>query len=124
MVVTPEQLRDGARKADADESEVERRVAASRTYYAAFHKCRPLAAREGLFADAGGHHAEVIDALTRSRQMKMRSIGHMLRLCRNIRTKADYHITGDFTRDDAAMMKEHCERIWTAAEAIDQAIKR
>lgn len=80
MVVTPEQLRDGARKADSDESEVERRVAASRTCYAAFHKCRPLAAREGL---------------------------------------AD-----DFTRDDAAMMKEHCERIWTAAEAIDQAIKR
>ena len=37
MAVTPTQLREGARQARVDGSEVERRVAASRSYYAAYH---------------------------------------------------------------------------------------
>ena len=43
----------------------------SRHYYATFHKCRPLAQAEGLFKDAGGVHAGVIDALTRGRDRKL-----------------------------------------------------
>ena len=120
MAVTPEQLRDAARGADI-QPEVERRVSASRTYYAAYHKCRSIAQRQGMFADAGGRHAEVIEALTRSRELKLRSIGHMLKQCRNSRVKADYHIADDFTLRDAAMMRTQCERIWTKVEAFDQA---
>ena len=123
MAVTPEELRDGARRAQVDDPELERRVAASRTYYAAYHKCRPIAERQGLFADAGGRHAEVIDALERSGEAKTRSIGYMLRQCRNVRVKADYHISDDFTLRDAETMREQCERIWTNAEAVEQMVR-
>ena len=92
MAVTPKQLREGAQKAELDGPEVERRVAVSRTYYAAFHRCRAIAQRQGMFADAGGTHAEVIEALTRSRKRKLQSIGYMLRQCRELRVKADYQI--------------------------------
>ena len=121
MAVTPEQLREAARRADIDRPEVERRFCASRTYYAAYHKCLPIAQRQGMFADAGGRHAEVIETLTRSRESKLRSIGHMLKQCRNARVKADYRIAEDFTLSDAAMMRSQCERIWTTAETFDQA---
>ena len=92
MAVTHEQLRGAARRADTDQPEVERRFCASRTYHAACHECLPVAQRQGMFADAGGRHAEVIEALTRSRESKPRSIGHMLKQCRNARVKADYRI--------------------------------
>ena len=122
MAVTPEQLREAACRSDVDEPEVERRVSASRTYYAAYHKCFPIAERQGTFADAGGRHAEVIEALTRSRESKLRSIGHMLKQCRNARVKADYRIADDFTLPDVAMMRSQCERIWMKAEAFDPAV--
>ena len=121
MAVTPKQLREGAQKAELDGPEVERRVAVSRTYYAAFHRCRAIAQRQGMFADAGGTHAEVIEALTRSRKRKLQSIGYMLRQCRELRVKADYQIGDDLTIQDAEAAKDQCERIWTAAEALDQA---
>ena len=121
MAVTPKQLREGAQKAELDGPEVERRVAVSRTYYAAFHRCRPIAQRQGMFADAGGTHAEVIEALTRSRKRKLQSIGYMLRQCRELRVKADYQIGDDLMIQDAEAAKDQCERIWTAVEALDQA---
>ena len=121
MAVTPKQLREGAQKAELDGPEVERRVAVSRTYYAAFHRCRAIAQRQGMFADAGGTHAEVIEALTRSRKRKLQSIGYMLRQCRELRVKADYQIGDDLTIQDAEAAKDQCGRIWTAAEALDQA---
>ena len=121
MAVTSKQLREGAQKAQVDGPEVERRVAVSRTYYAVFHRCRPIAQRQGVFADAGGSHAEVIEALTRSRTRKLQSIGYMLKLCRELRVKADYRIEDDLTIQDAEAARSHSDRIWTAAEALDQA---
>jgi hypothetical protein len=93
MAVTAEQLREGARRAEIDQSEVERRVAVSRSYYAAYHKCRPIAERQGIFADSGGSHAEVIDALTRSRETNLRSMGYRL---------------------------NQCEKIWTTVQSLDK----
>ena len=120
MAVTPTQLREGARQARVDGSEVERRVAASRSYYAAYHRCRSIARREGMFADAGGTHAEVIDSLTRSPQRKLKSIGYRLKQCRDLRVKADYRIEIDFTIQDAETARGQCENIWTAADALDR----
>ena len=122
MAVTAKQLREGAQEAQVDGPEVERRVAVSRTYYAAFHRCRPIAQRQGTFADAAGSHAEVIEALTRSRKRKLQSIGYMLKLCRELRVKADYRIEDDLTIQDAEAAKSHSDRIWAAAEAeaLDQ----
>ena len=121
MSVTPQQLRDGARKAGADagESEVERRVAASRTYYAALHRCHPIARAQGIFADVPGTHAQVIEALTGSRDRQLKSIGWRLEQCRVKRVKADYHLADDFTLADAQLMASQCERIWASAESVD-----
>ena len=111
MAVTPTQLREGARQARVDGSEVERRVAASRSYYAAYHRCRSIARREGMFADAGGTHAEVIDPPTRSPQRKLKSIGYRLKQCRDLRVKADYRIEADFTIQDAETARGQCENM-------------
>ena len=121
MSVTPQQLRDGARKAGAGagDSEVERRVAASRTYYAALHRCHPIARAQGIFADVPGTHARVIEALTGSRDRRLKSIGWRLEQCRGKRVKADYHRADDFTLADAQLMASQCERIWTSAEGVD-----
>ena len=121
MAVTPTQLREGAQRARIDGSEVERRVAVSRSYYAAWHRCRPIAESQGMFADSGGSHAEVIEALTRSRETQLKSIGYRLKQCRDLRVKADYHIEIDFPVEDAEMTRNQCEKIWTIAEALDQA---
>ena len=120
MAVTAEQLREGARRAEIDQSEVERRVAVSRSYYAAYHKCRPIAERQGIFADSGGSHAEVIDALTRSRETNLRSMGYRLNQCRQLRVKADYHIETDFPVQDAEMARDQCEKIWTTVQSLDK----
>ena len=121
MAVTPAQLREGAQSARIDGSEVERRVAASRSYYAAWHRCRPIAESRGMFADSGGSHAEVIEALTRSRETQLKSIGYRLKQCRDLRVKADYHIEIDFPVEDAEVTRNQCEKVWTTAEALDKA---
>ena len=121
MSVTPQELRDGARKADADagDCEVERRAASSRTYYAAMHRCHPIARAQGIFADTPGTHAQVIEALTSSRDRQLKSIGWRLEQCREKRVKADYHLADDFTVADAQLMAAQCEKIWVSAEGVD-----
>ena len=121
MSVTPQELRDGARKADAGagDCEVERRAASSRTYYAALHRCHPIARAQGIFADTPGTHARVIEALTSSRDRRIKSIGWRLEQCREKRVKADYHLAADFTVADAQLMTAQCERIWASAEDAD-----
>ena len=119
MAVTAEQLRKGALKAEIGHCEVERRVTASRSYYAVFHKCRPIARAQGLFADIEGSHAQVIEALTRGGNMTMKRIGYKLRQCRDARARAAYDIDEDFTLDDAQAMRDECEEIWAIAEGID-----
>ena len=121
MAVTAEQLREWATSAGPEQSEVERRIVASRHYYATFHKCRPLAQAEGLFTDAGGVHAEVIDALTRGRDRKLQSIGYKLEECRKARVKADYEINQNFTEGETAAMRERCGEIWKQVGRIGEA---
>ena len=118
MAVTAEQLRSWAVDVGLGQSEVERRVVASRQYYAALHKCRRIAEARGLFADVGGTHAQVIDAPTRNRDMKLKSVGYRLRQCRDARSQADYDIDTDFTFVDATAMRDRCESIWESAERL------
>ena len=120
MAVTAEQLREWATNAGLGDSEVERRVIASRQYYAAYHRCRRAAKGMAKFTDAGGAHAQVIDALARSQDMKVKSAGYKLRECRNARAQADYEIGEEFTLADAATMKERCQSIWEIFEQIDE----
>ena len=119
MTVTPAQLREEAQKARIDEAEAERRTAVSRSYYAAYHKCRPLAQKEGIFADVKGSHAKVIEALRRSRERKVKGFGYRLDQCRELRVKADYHIDDDFMISEAKQAKDQCDRIWAAIERLE-----
>ena len=118
MAVTAEQFRSWTVEVGLGQSEVERRIVASRQYYAAFHKCRRIAEARGLFADVGGTHAQVIEALTRNRDMKLKSMGYRLRQCRDARSEADYDIDGDFTLADAMAMRDRCESIWDSVERM------
>lgn len=125
MAVTAEQLREWATNAEGGQTEVERRIVASRHYYATFHKCRPLAQARGLFTDAGGVHAQVIDALTREPiDRSLQSIGYKLQACRNERGKADYDIDEAFTEIDGQAMKRECEAIWELVDRIGKAAPR
>ena len=122
MTVTAEQLREWATNAEGGRSEVERRIVASRHYYATFHKCRPLAEARGLFTDVGGVHAQVINALTREpADRRLQSIGYKLRACRNERAKADYAIDEDFTEVDGQTMKWEWKAIWELVDRIGKA---
>ena len=112
MAVTAEQLREWVTNAPVEQSEVERRILASRHYYATFHKCRPLAEAQGLFRDAGGAHAEVIDALTRGPAKDLKVVGYKLEACRKTRVKADYRIDEEFAEAESAEMRQRCEEIW------------
>ena len=121
MTVTPQELRDAARKAGANagDCEVERRAASSRTYYAALHRCHPIARAQGVFTDIRGTHAQVVKTLTESSDMGLKSIGFRLEQCRAKRVKADYHLADDFTVADAQLMAAQCEKIWASAEGVD-----
>ena len=121
MAVTAEQLREWATSAGPEQSEVERRIVASRHYYATFHKCQPLARAGGLLTGTGGVHAEVINALTRGQDRKLKSIGYKLEACRKTRVKADYRIDEDFAEAESAEMRHRCEEIWKQAAKIAEA---
>ena len=125
MAVTAEQLREWATNAEPEQSEVERRIVASRHYYATFHKCRPLAEARGHFTDAGGVHAQVIDALTREPiNRNLQSIGYKLQRCRDERGRADYEIDEEFTEVDGQAMKQECKAIWKLVDQTSQAAPR
>ena len=120
MAVTPQELRDGARTAasNAGDCEVELRAAASRTYYAAFHRCHLIALDGPIFTDIRGTHAQVIRALTDSSDRRIKSIGVRLEQCRQKRVKADYHLADAFTLADAEFMSAQCDRIWASAQNV------
>lgn len=120
MPVTADELREWATKRGPEQSEVERRIVVSRHYYAAFHKCRPIAEARGIYADAGGSHREVIEALERGPDRKLKGIGYKLEECRKARVKADYRIEQEFTEEETGAVKEECERIWNLVGTISE----
>ena len=61
MAVTPEELLDAAAKLERGNSEADWRNAASRAYYAAYHRCRGMAQDERLSVPDGGSHHAALD---------------------------------------------------------------
>lgn len=51
----------------------------------------------------------------------LKSIGYRLKQCRDRRAEADYRIEIDFPVEDAEMVGNQCGKVWTTAEARDQA---
>ena len=112
MPVTPDALLEAAKALGRGEAEVDRRNAASRAYYAAYHRCLPIGRSLGLSADPGhGVHRQLVDTLTGSSDLKVKSVGYRLNECRKLRAQADYEIEIDFSSRDARLVIEQCERI-------------
>lgn len=118
MAVTPQGLLSAAETLGEGRTEPDWRNAASRAYYAAFHRCRLIAADLGPLIAASAHR-EVIDTLSSTlRPMSMRSLGIMLEQCRRHRVIADYELKTDFTRETAHTVLETSRAILIKADAI------
>ena len=119
MSVTAKQLLEAAQVIGQRTSEVDLRNAASRAYYATYHRCRPIAVSVGLAAGTTSVHSALIDTLTKSLDRKLKSVGYMLDQCRGLRAKADYQIESDFSPEETQTMARQCEEIWRKANLMD-----
>ena len=119
MPVTPNALLDAAKVLGRGESEVDRRNAASRAYYAAWHRRLPIGRSVGLSAQPGqGMHRQLIATLTGNQDRTLKSLGYMLEQCRALRVEADYEIETDFPPEDTRTALEQCEKILKKATAL------
>ena len=119
MSVTPDALLEAAKALGRGEAEVDRRNAASRAYYAAYHRCLPLSRSIGLSAEPGhGVHRQLVDTLTGSSDLRVKSVGYRLNECRKLRTQADYEIEIDFSSRDARVAIAQCERIMSQVDVL------
>ena len=119
MSVTPNALLEAAKVLGRGETEVDRRNAASRAYYAAWHQCLPIGRSVGLSDQPGqGVHQQLIGTLTGNRNLTLKSLGYMLRQCRDLRVEADYEIETDFPPEDARTALAQCEKILNKAAAF------
>jgi uncharacterized protein (UPF0332 family) len=110
MAITSADLLSWAERCAADGDEVSRRAAASRAYYAAFHACAEIANRiPEIAVNKGGVHARIVRKLVLfsgqqvDLQKRVRTLGHDLSKAKDSRTRADYHIGGEFTPRDVSM---------------------
>ena len=119
MPVTPDALFEAAKALGRGGTEVDRRNAASRAYYAAYHRCLPIGRSIGLSAAPDrGVHRQLVDTLTESSDPKMKSVGYRLDQCRKLRVQADYEIESDFSSRNARLVIEQCERILGQVDAL------
>ena len=115
MAVTPNDLLEAARELANGNREVDFRNAASRAYYAAYHRCKPVAKSFGLRTSARGVHSDVIDTLSRVTKPTPKQLARLLRKCRTIRSKADYRTDEDFKRSEVDFSIRQAEKIFAIA---------
>ena len=119
-MVTPDELLDAAVALAAGDRELDWRNATSRAYYAAFHRCRLVAAAEGI-PEAGTQsaHAGLVDGLTYHRNSRaLRSLGFMLEQCGTKRVVADYEIGANLGRDVAHTVLAESRRIFDRSASL------
>ena len=119
MAVSPNQLLEAAQELAEGSREVDFRNAASRAYYAAYHRCRPIAKRQGLRSSGRGVHGDVIDALRTATKPKLKQMAQLLARCRGLRVKADYNIDEAFRRSEAQASTRQAQKIFTVADEFE-----
>ena len=119
MAVSPKQLLDAARELAEGSREVDFRNAASRAYYAVYHRCRPIAKRNGLRSSRWGVHSDVIDALRTATDPRLKEMARLLKRCKGLRTKADYNTDKDFRRSEAQAGVRQAQKIFTVADELE-----
>jgi len=98
---------------DNSTGEVDWRNAASRAYYAAYHRGHAIAGQGGLQIGANtSTHLALIGALKDSGQASHRSIAFRLSNCRVVRNNADYNIDLAFAKRLAGSTLRQCRGIF------------
>ena len=120
MAVSPKQLLEAAQGLAQGSREVDFRNAASRAYYAAYHRCQPIAVRIGLRSSGRGVHGDVIDALRTTAKPTLKHLAQMLARCRSLRAKADYNIADEFKWAEAQTITRQAQKILTAADRFER----
>lgn len=119
MAVTSNDLLETARELATGTREVDFRNAASRAYYAAYHRCRPIAKGLGLRTSERGVHSDVIDALITATKPEPKQLARLLKQCRTLRAKADYKTDQFFRRSEAETCIRRVERIFAIADRVE-----
>jgi len=112
MAAEPKDLLDWASETVCDDGigEVCLRACASRAYYAAYHSVTWIGEQLPPAHDKrGGVHDQLCGQLQsphrpdnwRSKDLTLRSLGYILQQQRDVRVRADYKLSEDFTSDDA-----------------------
>ncbi len=120
MAVNPDALLTAAEVIGRGHEELDWRNAASRAYYAAFHRSRFLIEEQGLQPiQSHSAHLDVIEALKdRANSGDLKSVGYMLDFCRKLRIVADYEIQAAFPKGDADTALEQARRVLAKAAAM------
>ena len=125
MSVSPGDMLSAARELAERSTEIDHRNAASRAYYAAFHRCMPIAKNIGLLAHPNtGSHANLISTLTTNpnsgpAKRQLMRLGYTLADCRKLRVEADYQPESDFTRHTAQHVIGQWERLFAQADQYE-----
>ena len=121
MPVSPEQLLTAAEALlERGSEEVDWRNAASRAYYASYHRCSVIAESHKLPMEAArGMHVALCEALSNAIPMPLKALGYMLNHSRLARVSADYHLDGSFDRSEAEDVLASSHRIMARADEIE-----
>ncbi len=115
MAIKASDLLAHARQLLSFSTEAAYRDVVSRSYYASFHRCLPLA--EGLDGPTdGGVHRRLSSQLTGSFDRNLQSLGYMLRQLHSSRIEADCPIDRDITGESANVAVALAERIFARAD--------
>jgi len=127
MPVTPNEFLLSAEELIKGSREIDFRNSASRAYYSCYLECRSFAENlPEVPISKGGAHGKVIEKFT-ERLIKeetqgydkaIRSIGHMLNQAKTLRTKADYDIDKDYSREDAGQTIGVAKRIENKIQSL------
>lgn len=123
MPISPTDLLELAAELLQTDSETHHRAAASRAYYAAFHRCNLLPLSPPATRRRGGMHARLIQEMRRFRsdnaglQAELRSLAELLKKARDLRTNADYRLDDRFSAKTAQLLVSLAGEIVRRAEA-------
>jgi uncharacterized protein (UPF0332 family) len=120
MSISPSQLFDLARALEERDEECAWRSSMSRAYYAAFHAAQDLGFEDWLdgeladtsHIDPQRSHEKVIQKFVGAKKdLRLRSIGHMLKAMRKDRVRADYDLYVTIAEAEAASQLLVAEKV-------------
>ena len=98
-------------KSLSNKSEINNRNAASRSYYAAYHKCVEIYNPNNDLIGEGGLHEKLIKHLEGGCDKKEKELSYQMNQGRKLRVIADYKLDIDFTKSDRETAIYYSEEI-------------